>query len=700
MGFGHHAEARRMRLKSLLLNLLPALLIVLPVRPAQADEGMWTHGNFPTALVRQRYNVEITPAWLDRVRLATVRLANCTASFVSPDGLMLTNHHCAASCLAQLSTAAADRLRDGLIAATRDAELRCPTQRADVLMKMEEITLQVNAAVAGLDDKAANDARKQALTRLEKACEQAAGTRDPRRCEAVTLYGGGQYFLYQYKRYDDVRLVFAPEAAIGAFGGDPDNFQFPRWCLDMTLMRAYENGGPVATPNHLKINWNGPTAGEAVFVSGHPGTTQRLLTVAQLESQRMQLPLWLQRASELRGRYIQFSKTGAEAARIVKDPLNSLENNIKVRRRRLDALLEPALLEQKRSAEAQLRAATRLPAGTPDPWREIERAMAREQQLYVAYTFLENAAGFDSALFGYARTLVRGAAERPKANEQRLREFADTALPRVEQQLLADVPAYAERDRLTLSFGIERMREYLGPEHPLVRNLLAELSPDELALGLVSESKLGDVNLRRRLWEGGQAAIDASNDPMIRLARLVDAEARAVRKQYEDEVEAVVNAAAERIAAARFATLGTSVYPDATFSLRLNFGAVQGWEEAGTTVAPFTTLGRAFERATGSDPFRLPDSWMAKRGSLDMGTRFNLVSTNDIIGGNSGSPLINARGEIVGLVFDGNIHAISGNYWFDAARNRTVSVHPAIMRVALTQVYPAGAVARELGLPQ
>ncbi len=687
-----------MRLKSLQV-VLPSLLLALPLlRTAMADEGMWTHDNFPAGQVRQQHGVDITPAWLEHVRLATVRLAGCTASFVSPDGLLLTNHHCVSSCVAQLSTADEDLLRDGFLAASRNEELRCLTQRADVLMKVEDITAQVNAATAGLDDRAANEARKQVLTRLEKACEQAAPVREPRRCESVALYGGGQHFLYHYKRYEDVRLVFAPEAAIGAFGGDPDNFQFPRWTLDMGLLRAYENGLPARTPDYLSINWNGPAEGEPVFVSGHPGTTQRLLTVAELESHRRILPLWLQRASELRGRYIQFSKTGPEAARIVKDPLASVENRIKVRRRMLDALLDPALLEEKRAAEQKLRAATHLPAGKPDPWQEIERAMAREQELYLPYTFLEEAAGFDSTLFGYARSLVRAAAERSKPNEQRLREYVDTALPQLEQRLLAAVPVYAQREQLTLSFGLERMREFLGPDHPLVRNLLAELTPDELARGLVSQSRLADPDERRRLWDGGQAAIEASDDLMIRIARLVDGPARAVRRQYEDEVEAVVDAATATIAAARFAALGTSVYPDATFSLRLNVGTVRGWTEGGEDIAPFTTLRRAYERATGAEPFLLPRSWLAMRDRLDLDTRMNLVTTNDIIGGNSGSPLLNARGEVVGLVFDGNIHSISGAYWFDAARNRAVAVHPAIMRMALTEVYGASAIAKELGL--
>ncbi|MGC4029420.1 MAG: S46 family peptidase [Steroidobacteraceae bacterium] len=682
---------------TLRLSLLAAAAAALTTLPAHADEGMWTYDNFPAAAVQQQLGAKITPQWLDRVRRATLRLSNCTASFISGQGLILTNHHCAASCLAQISTSDRDRLRDGFLAATRAEEVRCPTQYADVLMKMEDITARVNAATAGLGDRAANEARKKALTQLEQACEKAAGTRDPRRCESVTLYQGGQYFLYQYKRYDDVRIAFAPEDAIAAFGGDPDNFQFPRWCLDMTLLRAYENGKPAVTPDHLQINWAGPAANEAVFVSGHPGSTDRLLTVAQLEAQRAELPLWLLRASELRGRYIQFAKTGTEAARIAADPLSSLENGIKVRRKELDALLDPALLEQKRAAEADLRRRAAFPAGE-DPWADIARAAQREMQLSVPYTFIEGGAGFNSVLFRYARTLVRAAAERRKPSEERLREYVDTALPALERQLTAAVPVYPEREKLTFSFGVERMREFLGPDHALVRTLLAEFSPDALAAALVDGSGLADPALRKQLWDGGQAAIDASQDPMIRIAKLVDEPARTLRREMEDEVEAVIDAAQEKIARARFAAYGTRIYPDATFTLRLNYGSVQGWDEAGAPVPPFTKLARAYERATGSEPFRLPDSWTAKRAQLDPETYFNLSTNSDIVGGNSGSPLINAAGEIVGLIFDGNIHSISGSYWFDAAKNRAIAVHPAIMRVALTQVYDARELSRELGL--
>ncbi|MEO6081467.1 MAG: S46 family peptidase [Steroidobacteraceae bacterium] len=691
----HRPESSSLALALLLLFTF-AVTMVTPTM-SLADEGMWTFDHFPAAQLREKYGANITPAWLDRVRGATVRLSNCTASFVSPEGLILTNHHCAAACLAQISKEGQDRLRDGYVAGTRDEEIRCTTQFADVLMRMEDITAKVNAATALKDQKAANEARKKVLTQLETACEKAAGTRDPRRCESVTLYQGGQYFLYHYKRYDDVRIVFAPEQAIAAFGGDPDNFQFPRWCLDMSMLRAYEDGKPAATPNHLKVNWNGPTENELVFVTGHPGTTKRQLTAAQLQAQRAELPLWLLQSAELRGRYIQFSKTGAENERIVADPLNTLENNIKVRRKQMDALLGEALLAQKVTNETQLRART-ITAGNPDPWLDIEKAMRRDLELNVPYTFIESAAGFNSSLYRYARTLVRGAAERAKPSEERLREYAEPALPQLVQQLTAPIPVYPAREQLTLSFGLERMREFLGPDHPLVNNLLAELSPDQLAGALVNATQLADPALRKQLWDGGQAAIDASTDPMIRLAKLVDPYARAVRKQYEDEVEAVVNAGQEKISAARFALLGTNVYPDATFTLRLNYGRVQGWNEDATPVVPFSRLARAFERSTGSEPFRMPDSWTAKRAQLDMNTPFNLSTNNDIVGGNSGSPLINASGEIVGLVFDGNIHSISGAFWFDTMKNRAVAVHPAIIRTALTQIYDTQRLARELGI--
>ena len=682
--------------------VLVGAVVGLSAQTALSDEGMWTTDNFPAATVQAEYGVDVTPAWLERVRLGTIRLSNCTASFVSPEGLILTNHHCVASCLAEHSSREASLIETGFLASRRDDELRCGTQVADTLVETEDVTNRVQQALLGLDDRAANDKRKQTLTQLEQACEEEARRAgQPRKCESVTLYEGGQYFLYKYKRYDDVRLVFAPEAGIAAFGGDPDNFQFPRWCLDMGVLRAYENGRPAVTPNHLDIDFDGPAAGDLVFVSGHPGSTDRLLTVAQLLTiRKVDLPPALLRASELRGRYIEFSKSSSAAERIVRDPLNGLENNIKVRRKLLDALLDESSIETKANEEASLRARiaanAQLASEIGTPWATIEDAEQVERDISVPYTYLEGAAGFNSRLFRYARTLVRAAAERAKPNTERLREYTDAALDRLEQQLRAETPVYPELENLTLSFSLERMREWLGPDHPIVRRLLATQSPDSLAKALIEGSTLADPAVRLRLWTGGREAIDASDDPMIRLAAAIDPDARALRKRYEDEVEAPIDLASEAIARARFAILGTGIYPDATFTLRINFGTVQGWLENGTPVEPFTRLARLFERATGSEPFKIPESWLAVKDSLDMNTPFNLSTNNDIVGGNSGSPLINADGDIVGLMFDGNIHSISGRYWFDPRQNRAVAVDTAIIKEALTKVYGADSLYREL----
>jgi Peptidase S46 len=673
------------------------VLACVAALPTFAEEGMWTFDNFPSNTVKQHYGANITPAWLDHVRLSTIRLANCTASFVSPEGLILTNHHCVESCLAELSTKDKSLLELGFAAADRNAEQRCPAQLADVLVGTEEVTDAVSKAIAGLSDTAANDARKRMLTTLEQGCEQASAKAKSGklRCQGVTLYQGGQYFLYKYKRYDDVRMVFAPEADIASFGGDPDNFQFPRWSLDFSMLRVYENDRPAATPNYLQINFNGPAANQLVFVAGHPGSTARLQTRAQLEFDRdMPLPITLMRAAELRGRFIQFGTTNPADDRIVKAPLNSLQNAIKVRRKELDALNDDALLSGKSEAEERLRASAHI--GGADPWHEIESASARERALYLQYTFLESGAGFNSGLFRDARLLVRGADERTKRNVDRLREFTDASLPLIQRELYVRVPVYPELEVLTLSFSLERMREWLGPDHPVVRKMLSKESPESLATRLIAETKIDDAEVRKQLWQGGKAAVDASLDPMIAFARAVDADARSIRKRFDDEVEAPIAAAAQRIAAARFKAYGTDVYPDATFTLRLNYGTVQGWVEDGTPVPPFTHLDRTFERATGASPFKIPASWIRVKEKLDMRTPFCISTNNDIVGGNSGSPLIDADGRIVGLMFDGNIHSIAGRFWFDAANNRAIAVHPAIIREALDKVYGARSLLIEL----
>jgi hypothetical protein len=664
---------------------------------AMANEGMWTFDNFPSTAVRRSFGANITPAWLDHVRLSTLRLTNCTASFVSREGLILTNHHCIEPCLAELSSKEKSLLELGFQATARKEEQRCPAQHADVLVGTENITDAVLKADSGLSDAAANTARKKLLTSLEQACEQASARAKSGKleCQSVRLYQGGQYFLYKYKRYSDLRLVFAPEADIAAFGGDPDNFQFPRWSLDFSILRAYEDNKPAQTPNYLQIDFAGPGANQLVFVSGDPGTTERLQTRSQLEFDRdVSLPVALLRASELRGRYIQFGKNNVGDERITLAPLNSLQNGIKVRRKELDALNDDTLLEEKSKAEQALRAVAGISGS--DPWQEIAGALSRERVLYLPYIFIENAAGFSSALFRNARLLLRVADERLKPNNERLREFTDAELPRMQHDLYAQVPVYPEFEQMTLSFSLERMREWLGPDHPVVRRLMSRESPDALATRLIAETQLNDANFRKRLWQGGKTAVSASHDPMIELARSIDVEARAIRRQYEDEVEAPIARAAQKIAAARFKAYGANTYPDATFTPRLNYGTVEGWVENGASVPPFTHLERAFERATGTTPFKIPDSWMRVKAQLDLSTPFCISTSNDIVGGNSGSPLIDADGKIVGLMFDGNIHSIAGRYWFKPENNRAIAVHPAIIREALDKVYGAKELLTEL----
>lgn len=688
-------------------RLFTALFIAcVCVAAVVADEGMWTISNFPSAEVAKKYGVQIDQKWLDRVQKQIVRLeTGCTGSFVSPDGLILTNHHCAASCLAENSSATRDLLANGYIAPTRRDEVRCQGEQASVLMQTQEVTADVTRALSSVVPAEAAKIRDQTLTGLEERCEadaKQAGT--PLKCETVTLYQGGQYWLYKYKRYDDVRLVFAPEDAIAAFGGDPDNFQFPRWCLDMSVLRAYENGKPAATPDHLAFNWAGAKEGEPVFVAGHPGTTQRMMTAAQLHTQRdMFLPFWLLRFSELRGRLIQYSKTSPEAARTAKDYLDSIENSIKVRRMQLHSLLNDPLIDRRAEDERKLREAVAtdgdLKGRAGSAWDDIARAEKRYREILQPYTWIEGGAGFNSDLFGYARLLVRAADEREKPNADRLREYTDAQLSQLRQSLAAAAPVYPAFERVRLSFSLERMREHLGPDDPIVTQALGKETPDERARALVTGSTLGDPKVRVALFEGGRKAIAASKDPMIALARSVDNEARRLRKIYDNEVTAPEQRAQQAIADARFKVYGSSIYPDATFTLRVSYGAVQGWiEPDGERVEPYTRLARLYERATGAWPFALPQRWLAAKPRLDLNTPANFTTTNDIVGGNSGSPVVNAKGEIVGLVFDGNIHSISGSYWFDEEKNRTVAVHPAYIETALEQVYQTPALASELGL--
>lgn len=684
------------------MRAIVGMLACLVVTIAQADEGMWTLDNFPSGAVAEKYGVDIDEAWLQAAQLATTRIeGGCTGSFVSPNGLVLTNNHCVWGCVRENSDAERNLSNDGFLATTFDEELRCKREQLSVLLETEDVTAKVGAATAGFNESEANDARKRTLTTLESACEAASD--GALSCESVSLYQGGQYFLYKYKRYDDVRLVFAPELDIAAFGGDPDNFNFPRYCLDMSFLRAYEDDKPAVTPHHLKWRTDGAAVGEPVFIAGHPGTTQRLRTMSELRHlEELQIPIWLLRYSELRGRMLQWQNTSTEAKRIVQQRILGLENGIKVRRNQLFALMNDEMMARKAEEEASLRAEVaadpELRAAYGDAWDTVDSAMAAYRSMYLEYLFIEQGAAFYGDLFGYARALVRAAAERQLPNEERLRRYTETALPTLRQRLLAPQPIHADYEELGLSFSLEKMREWLGPDHPMVKKVLGADSPATLAKRLAHDTRLGDASYRAKLWDGSPGAIEASADPLIQLARSVDEQARTIRRRYQNEVEAPRAEGREKIAAARFRVLGTDAYPDATFTLRVTYGAVEGWREKGTDVEPFTRVGTLFDRVTGERPFQLPLSWRRAEGALDPATRFNFVTTTDISGGNSGSPVLDSRGKLVGIAFDGNIHSIAGAFWFNPANNRTVVVDSAVMLEALEKVYGATSLLEEIAV--
>src|SRR5712671_969313 len=690
-------EKRTMRLKLLLATLLACASV-----PALADEGMWTFDNFPAAAVKQKYGVTIDQKWLDHVRVSAVRLAGgCSASVVSPNGLVLTNHHCVAGCAQNLSSPEHDYVKNGFFTARPEDEKQCPGTQAEILQTIGDVTPAISGATKGKSDADFTRARNAAIANVEKqAC---TGREATHRCQVITLYDGGQYKLYTYRKYSDVRLVFAVEFDTAFFGGDPDNFNFPRYDLDFSFLRLYENGKPVATPEHLTWNASAPKPGELVFVAGNPGGTDRQLTEAELVTLRdVVQPFSLILGSELRGRYTRFAEESAEHMRIANRDLFGLENGLKALRGEHEALLQPSLFDDKRKADAELKAKVnadaKLKAEIGDPWAEIARAQVARVALAKTYNFLEGRAGYGSALFRYARTLVRAAEERAKPNGERFREYADARLPLVEKTLLDKQPVETDLEQLKLEFWFTKLREELTADARETALVLGKDSPENLSRALIA-SKLADPALRKQLWEGGATAIRASNDPMIRFVLKIDDSARGVRKAFEERVEGPMDRASERVAKARFAAYGTTVYPDATFSLRLSYGKIAGWEEPGRTIPPFTDFGGLYARATGQAPFQLAPRWVDAKGKVDAKTVFNISSDNDIIGGNSGSPLINAKGEVIGAIFDGNIHSLGGEYFFDPKLNRTVSVSTAAMTEALTKVYGRNALVAELTAP-
>ncbi|MEJ0060829.1 MAG: S46 family peptidase [Terricaulis sp.] len=684
-----------------------ALALLAMAASAAGEEGMWTFDNFPAARMRAELGWAPDQAWLDRVTEGTARIEGiCSASSVSGQGLVLTNHHCVRDCVQELSTAEADYLANGFMSHARNEERRCEGMAVQRLLRVTDVTERIDAAANGVSGPDFPRVRDAEISRIESAC---VGTDAAKRCEVVALYQGGRYALHEYKRYEDVRLVFAPEAEMAHFGGDPDNFNFPRYALDVAFIRLYENGAPAVTPNHLRLRAEPLAEGDIVLVSGNPGMTSRLLTTSQLTFQRDYLLPWrLADLSELRGRLLAYAARGPDQARNVADDLIGVENSFKGFTGRRLALVDASAFARIGAAEADLQARVRRNRAAQrdigDPWGEIANAQEAYRGFYLAHQYLEARAGGGSRgvagasdLFAWARDLVRAAEERERPDAQRLPKYTVARIGAVEQAVLAERPIARDLEEVELAFWLTKLREYLTVDDPRAQRVLGRESPEALAHRLAATSRLDDPAERARLWRGGEAAIATSTDPMIVFVRAWDRDARDLLVRYQREVEGPTIRAQERIARVRFQSFGTTLYPDATFTPRLTYGRVAGWNEAGgRTVGAFTRFSGLYERATGADPYQLSPRWIAARPRLDLETTFDVSTSNDIIGGNSGSPLLDRDAHVAGVVFDGNIHSLGGDYYYDGALNRSVSVTTTALRAALTQVYGMDALIAEL----
>ena len=667
-----------------------------------ADEGLWTYSNFPKQLVEQRYQFSPSDAWLDHLRLSSVRFNNGgSASFASPDGLVMTNHHVGSDCIQELSSAEHDYMAGGFYARSRGEEAKCPDLELNVLMSLADVTAEVNAEVKpDLDAAARNAAQQAAIARLEKSCTEETGLR----CDVIELYAGGVYNLYRYKKYTDVRLVFAPESAVAFYGGDPDNFTYPRYCLDISFFRVYENDRPVRTENYLSWNTSGIQEGDPVFVSGNPGSTGRQLTLAQLQFLRDVRYPWLLNGLEGRLKALaDYSARGAEEGRIAQDTMLSYSNSFKAITGYQSGLTDAELMARKETEEMEFRKQLGADAAKRKKYDGAFEALAKAQKNYAgfhnAYNLLESSFGLkQSRLYDLALTLVRLADETAKPNEKRLREYRDSNLESLKQDLFSEAPLYASFEKAMLAQLLAELRDGVGASDPLVETILGGRTPAEAAAAYVEGSGLVSVETRRALTEGGADAIAASKDTMIQLAKLIDPAARKLRKRYEDEFQAVERQNGSLLAEARFATQGTTTYPEATFTLRLSLGKVKGYVEDGLPRRWHTTFMGLFEREAGQAPYQLPRRWLEKKRALRLDTPYNFVSTNDIIGGNSGSPVVNRRGEFVGIIFDGNIQQLPNRFLYSDAVGRSVSVHAGGIVEALKKVYGARRLVRELKL--
>jgi len=678
--------------------MFAAAAAMLALFTLHADEGMWTFDNPPTKQIQEKYGFTITPQWLDHVRLSSVRLEDGgSGSFVSPNGLLLTNHHVARGQLQKNSTAQRDYMKTGFLALTSAEEMKSPDLEVNVLVSMENVTTKVAEGVRGAKNTEEEFAkRKDVIAAIERESQEKTGFRS----DVVTLYQGGEYWLYRYKKYTDVRLVFAPEQQIAFYGGDPDNFTYPRYDLDLALFRVYENNQPIRSENYLKWNPKGAGDGELVFVSGHPGSTARLDTLAQLEAERDVIePATLKILHNRLDSLKKYSATSEEAARQAGSTIFGLENSIKAYDGRLKGLQDPRVMGTKKTDEEAFKAKVNgnreWRAAYGKAWDETaaaeKKAQTRMKEVYYH--------GLYSQLANLGQQIVQYVAEIKKPDGQRLAGYHEAQLESLRQQMFSPAPLYPEMEIARMTGALELDLAENGPNDPWVKLVMNGKSPREVATELVRGTKMADVAYRKQLVEGGAAAVAASTDSMIVLARKLDPIRRELIKWTEDNVDSVVQRAGEQLGKARFAAFGKTSYPDATFTLRLSYGQVKGYPMNGTIAAPVTTLYGLYDRSASfgnKPPFDLPQRWVDGRSKLDLSAPMDFVTTNDIIGGNSGSPVVNRAGEIVGLIFDGNIESLVGDFVYEGVTNRAVAVHTAAMTEALQKLYGAEKIVQEL----
>ena len=676
-----------------------AMLAAALFSPAvRADEGMWTFDNPPVKQLQEKFNFTPTQQWLDHLRLSSVRLNDGgSGSFVSPHGLLLTNHHVARGQLQKNSSADHDYIRDGFYATTPEQEMKSQDLEVNVLVSYEDVTDRVNTATKGAKNTEEEFAKRKAvIAEIEKESTEKTGFRS----DVVTLYQGGEYWLYRYKKYTDVRLVFAPEQQAAFFGGDPDNFTYPRYNLDMALYRVYENGKPIDSKDYLKWNPQGAGDGDLVFVSGHPGSTQRLATYGSLVFDRDTVtPIIIQVLKRRIATLRDYSARGPEQTRQAASQIFGLENSLKVYVGRLAGLQDKNLMEKKRREEEEFRAKV---DANPE-WKKefgnawdgvaeaIDKAKPRIKEQFFRST--------DSQLAGLAVNLVTYVSEIQKPDGERLEGFHDSQLESLRLRLFSPAPIYPEMEIARMTSALEAGVKELGPDDPWIKAVLDGRTPKDAANQMISGTKMGDAAFRKSLAEGGQTAVEASTDPLIAMARRIDPIRREQIKWFEKNVQSVEQRSGEKLGRARFAVYGKNTYPDATFTLRLSYGQVMGYPMNGTKAPYKTTMYGLYDRAASFNnkvPFDLPKRYVDGKDKLDLVTPFNFVTTNDIIGGNSGSPVVDRQGDIVGLIFDGNIQSLVGDFVYDSYQNRAVAVHTAAMTEALKKLYGAQKLVDEL----